>query len=69
MIRIRELPECDSIVSRGCARDTSGLPLGRQVMCFSSPREEVLRTGRKWGRSRDGIIGTEEVWGGNVCQV
>ena len=68
MICISELTVWDSIVSRASARDPSGHQLGRQVMCFSSPREEVLRTGRKWGRSRDRIFGTEEVYGGNVCQ-
>jgi hypothetical protein len=68
MIRISELAVWDSIVSRASARDRSGQQLGRQVMCFSSPREEVLRTGRKWGRSRDRIFGTQEMCGGKVCQ-
>ncbi len=68
MIGISELAVRDLIVSRARACDPSGQPLGRQVMCFSSPREEVLRTGRKWRGSRDRFFGTEEVCGGNVCQ-
>ena len=68
MIRISDLVAWNSIVSQASARDSSGQQFGRQVMCFSSPREGVLRTGRKWGRSRDSVFGTEVVCGGNVCQ-